>query len=457
MNPTLAAMFNEPWAMQPDHLAAFAARLQQIDFGALDAAAFQPRASDKAKDLDIRDGVAHISVRGVILKSVPQWAEAYGINATGTESVRDQLARAVEDSRVNSIMLDVDSPGGSIRGLMELGEDLRAARDLKPVNAHASDLMASAAYWIGCQASRVTASKMANVGSIGVYTVAYDLSKYFEKYGFKVHVISTHELKGAGVMGSEVSKAQLADIQRQIDELGAIFTKEIASGRKMDEAKVKESATGQCWLAAECVTRGLIDGVESPEEAHKRAAGIDEEEEPKKVSAPLGAQPEESMADEKTAERLAQLEREKAEALAREKATKAALDARVAADRTALVDKHADRVAPAARKDVEAYGEFCGDDLGKFEAYLLTLPKVTRPATDSRVTVADPTKAAPTGLDAGDKAVAKALGIPEKRVAQLADVVGYNAGEGTWVLADGSTIDRDEAIARGIVPKTAAA
>ena len=48
-------------------------------------------------------------------------------------------------------MLDVDSPGGSVYGIAELADEIRAARGRKPIVAVANSVAASAAYWIGTQ------------------------------------------------------------------------------------------------------------------------------------------------------------------------------------------------------------------------------------------------------------------------------------------------------------------
>lgn len=452
MISTLTELMAEPWAMEKERCKAFLAQISRVTAAMIDdvVAKRDPKAffggedaNAKPKDLDIRDGVAHIPIKGTIMKTVPAWFSWFGIAATSTVAVQDQLSRAIEDDRVKSIVLDIESPGGIVKGVAELAADIKAARDLKPTYAHITDMGASAAYWLASQASSVSANTMASVGSIGVYTVVEDTSKAYDKAGIKVHVVSTHELKGAGVEGSQITEAQLADMQRMIDNYGDIFNAAVADGRGISVAKVEESATGQVWLADQAKDRGLIDAVKTADSAHSAAAGL--EEDPKKVTAPLGANPEDSMAEDKAnAERIAQLEREKAEIEAREKATKAALDARVAADRSALMDKHKDRVAPSARKDIEAYGAFCGDDLGKFEAYLLTLPKVAHPETTSKTPVVDQTQAPSAGsAEVGERAVAKIFNIDPAKMEKLGMVKSANSN-GTFNLTDGRVVSAEE-------------
>jgi len=259
------------WAMERRRLEAFAARLNQIelraDMDALEAAA-AARADSELKPQYERVGdLAVLPIRGVILKSVPWYYEFFGINATATEQVRVDLRAALGDKQVKSILLLVDSPGGTVDGVQELADDLFAARAEKPIAAHVSDMGASAAYWLASQAETIGANETAEVGSIGVYSVYWDESKAAEEAGIKVHVVRSGPHKGMGVPGAEITKEQLSTEQQIVNGIASSFIAAVARGRGAGEEQIAKLATGRTWLAAEATRLGLIDRVQNSEAA----------------------------------------------------------------------------------------------------------------------------------------------------------------------------------------------
>jgi membrane-bound ClpP family serine protease len=81
------------------------------------------------------------------------------------------------DPNVKAVVIDVDSPGGSVDGVAELFDQIYSARGSKPITAISNTLMASAAYWIGTAADELVVSPSGQVGSVGVYMVHDDFSK----------------------------------------------------------------------------------------------------------------------------------------------------------------------------------------------------------------------------------------------------------------------------------------
>ena len=235
------------------------------------ARAFHDETRTARKPYAVQDGCAHIPVAGVIMKEVPCMFAFLDIAATSTEWTRFALREAVQDPDVSSIMLDIDSPGGTISGTAQLAEEVRAAGQEKPVHAHADDLIASAAYWIGAQANRLTAFETSDVGSIGVYVVVDDSSQFFEENGVKVHRIRSGPKKGIGVDGVPITKDEVAHLQTRVDKAAAMFVDAVAEGRGLKRADVERLATGEAWYGPEAHDLGLIDAVENVETAHANA------------------------------------------------------------------------------------------------------------------------------------------------------------------------------------------
>jgi signal peptide peptidase SppA len=205
------------------------------------------------------DGVAVVRLRGPMMKYVSS------MNAgASTVFARRQIRQAVEDDQVGAILLEIDSPGGTVSGTMDLAQEVAKAAAKKPVYAFVEDLTASAAMWVASQATRIYANNpTALVGSIGTYAVLYDMSQRAEDLGIKVHVIKAGDHKGTGVAGTEITEEQLADAQRIVDALNAEFLNGVAQGRGLSVSEVQKIADGRVHPAAEAVGIKLVDAIKS--------------------------------------------------------------------------------------------------------------------------------------------------------------------------------------------------
>lgn len=218
------------------------------------------RGQDSCVEYAVFDGVAVVGIDGPMQK----FDSKYG--GCNTIRTRQAIRDAANDGDVQSILLHIDSPGGSVAGTMELADDVAAANEKKPVNAYASDMCCSAAYWVASQARRIFANEMAMVGSIGTFAVVYDESKAAEMQGVKVHVVSSGPMKGQGQPGAPITPEYLGEIQSLVDDFNVRFLKAVGAGREMDKGKVEDIATGQVWIAQKAKQIGLIDQVASFDE-----------------------------------------------------------------------------------------------------------------------------------------------------------------------------------------------
>lgn len=180
----------------------------------------------------------------------------------------DEFGRALDsfvaDSTVKTIVFDVDSPGGIAEGNHELAEKVRAARDQKRIIAVADTLMASAAYYIGSAATEVVASPSSWVGSIGTVYFHEDWSKALEAEGVDVTAFVSSVYKAEGNPYEPLTDEASAQIQKEVDQLGDQFERDVAKNRGITPARVKASyGQGRAFIAAEAKQRGLVDRVAS--------------------------------------------------------------------------------------------------------------------------------------------------------------------------------------------------
>lgn len=269
MNQVFEAVFQTAWALEPRIYAELQAIVERHASGqrltpeAIEAvvSAAQEDRPARTGDAQALEGVAVIPIQGVIARHARQVNGISTPRGSSIERMRTQLDAALYDDSIQAILLHIDSPGGSVAGLSEFADDLRAARDLKPIVAYVDGMMASAAYWLGSQASKVISTRSSEVGSIGVYAAVRDASRLYENAGIDTKVVKAGRHKGAGLTGTRLQDEQLDALQRSVDAYKALFVDAVARGRGMDLAAVEALAEGEIWLGEEAKAKGLIDQV----------------------------------------------------------------------------------------------------------------------------------------------------------------------------------------------------
>jgi signal peptide peptidase SppA len=180
------------------------------------------------------------------------------------DGLRSQIRRAANDGDVAAIVLDIDSPGGTVAGTMETAAEVKAATAQKPVIAIANTLAASAAYWIGSQASEFVMAPSAEVGSIGAMILHQDVSGMLEQWGIKMTMIRSEQspLKNEAHPFGPLSEDAARFLQGRANDAGADFIKAVAGGRRVTQTKVREDfGQGRVFGAREAVARGMADRI----------------------------------------------------------------------------------------------------------------------------------------------------------------------------------------------------
>lgn len=259
--------------------------------------------------------VGVIQIRGAISQHSSGDLFAMLFGGTSTESVSATLKEFLRDDSIASIVLDIDSPGGSTAGVTELATEIRAARSKKPIVALANSLGASAAYWLGSAATEFYASPSALVGSIGVYAMHMDMSAAAEREGVKPTFISAGEFKTEGNEFEPLSDDARTHIQGIIDDTYGQFVHDVALGRGVSEATVRNGyGKGRVVTARQAKTLGMIDGIYSLEQSIARSVSVPSRNQPQEQAAELIAP--EPNANEEGQRLLARLRWEEQKALA---------------------------------------------------------------------------------------------------------------------------------------------
>jgi len=256
------------WACSPIHLRSLADKISTVRGGVnLDVVAQADEAALTDSGMVLAGSVATIPIRGFLMPTVAPIMKAvgkiFGTAFTGMDDLRFNIAVALADPTIETIILDVESPGGSTGGVAEAADAIFAARSEKKVIASVSNIAGSGALWLASQAEVITSNQNAAIGAIGAFTVMVDSSKAAEDEGFKVILVSSGEVKGAGTDGVPIPDAAIENRQKFIDDIAGNFIESVARGRGMAVSAVEKLADGSIWSAEVATTLGLVDGVRS--------------------------------------------------------------------------------------------------------------------------------------------------------------------------------------------------
>ena len=211
--------------------------------------------------------VALIPVLGVISNRANMFSDVSAGGGTSVQKLTAQFRQAVSSSSVATIVLDIDSPGGSVDGVFELAAEIYAARGRKRIIACANTLAASAAYALCAAAKEVVIAPSGQCGSIGVYGSHEDHSKELDKMGVKISYISAGKYKTEGGPTEPLSEAARAFMQSEVNDFYAMFVKVVAQCRNDSQSNVRAGyGEGRCVTAARAVKANLADRIATLDE-----------------------------------------------------------------------------------------------------------------------------------------------------------------------------------------------
>jgi signal peptide peptidase SppA len=258
----LAECLATPWALEPGRLSAYAAVLARKYAGRVvameDEGPAPMQAAVRTAGSPRSGSVAVIPVYGAIMQRASMFSACDG--STSTQAISQALRQANADETISAIVLDIDSPGGSVYGVSELAAEIRASA--KPVTAIANSLAASAAYWLGTAASEFFVTPGGEVGSIGVWMAHEDWSKAMDEAGVGVTLISAGKFKVEGNPYEALSPEARDFLQSRTDDYYGAFTRDVAKGRSVSVDAVRNGmGQGRVLGASQAKAENMVDGV----------------------------------------------------------------------------------------------------------------------------------------------------------------------------------------------------
>lgn len=441
---SLTELSSELWLMDPAALHAMideVSTAMQLANNSSLRAALRTDVSPEPMGLD--DGVAHIAIRGPMMRRVPAMLAAFGVEATSTLEARRQVELAAADPAVKEIVLHIDSPGGAVAGTVELADAVFEARKSKNVRALGEGTVASAAFWVASQADQFEVERSTAVGSIGVFAKVLDTSALAEGAGVQVHVVRSGAHKGAGEPGTQVTEEHLSAMQSNVDQLAGMFFDAVERSRGDRISDLDAVFDGRVWFGEEATSLGLADGLTTPVAF---AAVLPEEGQGEDMSdTKLDALLERFEALEK-------VNKEQTTALAEVTARAVEAEAEAIALRSAMEDNSNNEIVRAIEAG-KAEGRVVGETVSAVEAYAAAVkdPKLVREFIQRLPVQVRPQPQGSTqpqvkqeATTVEEKRWSRVFGTTPTALRNVNNVEGFISGRGLFRTTDGRHVDSIE-------------
>jgi len=213
----------------------------------------------------------------------------------GSASTSAAIKKAREDKNVKAIVLRINSPGGSALASDVIWRETILAKAEKPLVVSMGDYAASGGYYIACAADSIVANPTTLTGSIGVFGMIPNLSKFYKnRLGITIDTVNTGRYADMGV-NRPLSTFEKNKIQTSVKNIYTTFITHVGEGRNISTTAVDEIGQGRVWTGYDAKEIGLIDTYGGLEKAIEIAAFLAKVEDFRIISLPKKKNPFEEL------------------------------------------------------------------------------------------------------------------------------------------------------------------
>ncbi len=191
----------------------------------------------------------------------------------GSETFAEELRKARTNEKVKAIVLRINSPGGSALASDVMWREVTLASKAKPVIASMSNYAASGGYYIAMGCDTIVAQPNTITGSIGVFSVLFDLSSFLDKkIGITFDEVKTGDVGELVTFTRPLTTMEKSIWQKKTDLIYEGFTSKAAAGRHMPVDQLRKVASGRVWVGTQAKEKGLVDVIGGFDDAVRIAA-----------------------------------------------------------------------------------------------------------------------------------------------------------------------------------------
>lgn len=208
--------------------------------------------------------VGLIELSGAITDEGARGVLGGGPSGGARDFIKDVEA-ARRDPSIKSVVIRVNSPGGSASASQEMFQAVQRLRAEKPVICSMGDIAASGGYYVAASCDKIYANGSTLTGSIGVISQFLNYGELFKKLGLNEATIKSGKFKDAGSPTRPLTSAERALFQTLINDVYQQFIADVVAGRKaptdgqLTRQKLLQVADGRVFTGRQAKNLGLVD------------------------------------------------------------------------------------------------------------------------------------------------------------------------------------------------------
>jgi protease-4 len=196
---------------------------------------------------------------------------------TGDQKTIELLER-VGKGRARAVIVQVDSPGGTVSGSERLFTALRELSEKKPTVALVRGLAASGGYLAAMGAERIVAQETSIVGSIGVLFQVPNVSRLLDTVGVRMETVKSAPLKASPNPFEPTTPAAEAAIQALVTSNFEWFRRIVSDRRGLAGEPLAKVTDGRIFTGQQALDLKLVDEIGGEKQAVawlEREKGVD--------------------------------------------------------------------------------------------------------------------------------------------------------------------------------------
>ena len=221
--------------------------------------------------------VALVYVDGDMIDGRSETIPLLGEKLAGSYTLAETLKQVREDPNVGSIVLRIESPGGSAMAADVIWREVQLTAKVKPVVVSMGAIAASGGYYVASPATHVFANPLTITGSIGIFYGKADVAGLLKKIGVNVETYKTAPKADAESIFRPFTAEERKELQVKVGQFYDVFLSRVAQGRKLTKAQVDKVGQGRVWTGEQAQARSLVDelgGLRQALDYAKKAAGM---------------------------------------------------------------------------------------------------------------------------------------------------------------------------------------
>lgn len=203
--------------------------------------------------------VTAFSIKGYLSTYTVKRPDDEEVDVSSSEDIVSGILSAEDDPQTKAIMVLIDSGGGGGVAGEEIARTLKGLS--KPNIAVIRSIGASAAYLAATGADKIYASKISDVGGIGVTQSYLDQTAKDTKDGYKYIELTSAKYKDLGDSSRPITSEEKDIVFADLKKVHNIFVEEVAQNRNLKIADVNEIANGLTFVGTDALKYGLIDEI----------------------------------------------------------------------------------------------------------------------------------------------------------------------------------------------------